>query len=957
MSSSTSNMDSPNNLNIDDVFKFMDLYYNRHGILYSHLYNSFNKFLDEDIKNFLETGEHVFFEKITKDKVIRYKFKYENVSIKEPTLDNEAEPMFPSDARNRGITYGAKVIARVLQIQEVIDIASDKKTERTIGHFEENIPIVTNLPIMVKSKFCSLNIHKGYDKSECEYDPGGYFIVGASGSEKVIIPQDRMCDNKPLVFLKKESGVEFYVAQVNSKSYKPHGLTQIISLKLKKDGNIHIRVPILNEVSVYILLRALGIETDKDIINYITSNEKDYEMIDLVRTGLEHCRNEKGQKIRTQQDAYDFLLSKLRVIKKYTETDQTLRNQQRKKHLETLLEHNFLPHMDNRKPIEKGYYVCYVVNKLLSKSLGRSKPDDRDSYLNKRVDLPGDLLMELFKQYYRKMMNECTKFFKKRNTSDDEPTNIINQIKPNIIEQGIKGALSTGAWPRRKGVAQVLQRLTYLQTICFLRRVDAPGGDASSLKLTSPRQLHPSSVGFLCCVTGDTEITMANGKKEQIKNMKNGDEIISIYKEDLRQEITEIQNYFSRMSEKLYKITTITGETLKCTHDHPILTSSRKMVDAELLSVGDEIIVINNNNEGGYDKYRIETNIYSIPIMSKEIIPNEMVYDFETKNPAHTLIANNIVTSNCVQTPEHAKIGLTKHLALIGSITVMQTSQLNIIKGFLRRKLMNLKDLPSKVLSYMSKVFLNGEWLGMIDKPVELENEIRENKLKGKFDPTMGIVHKLDEREIHIFSDTGRMYRPAIRVEDNKMMLTKKLINTTSINKMDKDKKITTWEEFMLKNPGVIEYIDMEEQPFLMVSESHEKLEKNRKIMEDSIKKVKNIKDFKVNTIENRYDDLMYARYSHCEFHPSFLLGEISTNTPFSDNNAGSRTLFNYAQTRQSMGIYISNYRDRLDISYILYHVQRPLVSTRTSKYTYTDVLPAGENAVVAIACYTGLMI
>jgi DNA-directed RNA polymerase II subunit RPB2 len=802
-------MESPNNLNIDDVYKFMDLYYNRHGILYSHLYNSFNKFLDEDVKNFLETGDHVFFEKITKDKVIRYKFKYENVSIKEPTLDNEAEPMFPSDARNRGITYGAKVIARVLQIQEIIDIASDKKEEKTIGHFEENIPIVTNLPIMVKSKFCSLNIHKGYDKSECEYDPGGYFIVGASGSEKVIIPQDRMCDNKPLVFLKKESGVEFYVAQVNSKSYKPHGLTQIISMKLKKDGNINIRVPILNEISVYILLRALGIETDKDIINYITSNEKDYEMIDLVRTGLEHCRNEKGQKIRTQQDAYDFLLSKLRVIKKYTETDQVLRNKQRKKHLESLLEHNFLPHMDNRKPIEKGYYVCYVINKLLSKSLGRSKPDDRDSYLNKRVDLPGELLMELFKQYYRKMMNECTKFFKKRNTSDDEPTNIINQIKPNIIEQGIKGALSTGAWPRRKGVAQVLQRLTYLQTICFLRRVDAPGGDASSLKLTSPRQLHPSSVGLLCPV----------------------------------------------------------------------------------------------------------------------------------------------------QTPEHAKIGLTKHLSLIGSITILQSSQINIIKTYLRRKLMNLKDLPSKVLSYMTKVFLNGEWLGMIDNPIELAKEIRENKLKSKFDPTIGIVHKLEDREIHIFNDGGRMYRPTIRVEDNTMLLTKKLINMTSINKMEKDKKITTWEEFMLKNPGVLEYIDMEEQPYFMIAESHEKLEKNRKIMEDSVKKVKNIKEFKVNTLDNRYDELMYAKYSHCEFHPSFLLGEISTNTPFSDNNAGSRTLFNYAQTRQSMGIYISNYRDRLDISYILYHVQRPLVSTRTSKYTYTDVLPAGENAVVAIACYTGLVI
>jgi len=54
------------------------------------------------------------------------------------------------------------------------------------------------------------------------------------------------------------------------------------------------------------------------------------------------------------------------------------------------------------------------------------------------------------------------------------------------------------------------------------------------------------------------------------------------------------------------------------------------------------------------------------------------------------------------------------------------------------------------------------------------------------------------------------------------------------------------------------------------------------------------------------------------------------------------------------MGIYTSNYRDRLDISYILYHTQRPLIMTRTAKFLYSDILPSGENAVVAIACYTG---
>jgi len=62
----------------------------------------------------------------------------------------------------------------------------------------------------------------------------------------------------------------------------------------------------------------------------------------------------------------------------------------------------------------------------------------------------------------------------------------------------------------------------------------------------------------------------------------------------------------------------------------------------------------------------------------------------------------------------------------------------------------------------------------------------------------------------------------------------------------------------------------------------------------------------------------------------------------------------NLVLKRQAMGIYTSNYRDRLDISYILYHPQRPLILTRTSKFMYADVLPSGENVVVAIACYTG---
>ena len=72
---------SDNNLNIDDIFRFMELYFNRAGIMYSHLYNSMNKFLDEDIKVFLENGDHTFFEKIDKNKIYKYKFKYEQYKL------------------------------------------------------------------------------------------------------------------------------------------------------------------------------------------------------------------------------------------------------------------------------------------------------------------------------------------------------------------------------------------------------------------------------------------------------------------------------------------------------------------------------------------------------------------------------------------------------------------------------------------------------------------------------------------------------------------------------------------------------------------------------------------------------------------------------------------------------------------------------------------------------------
>ena len=791
-------------LTTDQIFQMMELYFGRRYIMYSHMYNSFNKFIEDDIKNFLIEGDHTFFEKITKDQVIRYKFIFENITLRPPVIENTKETttyMFPTDARNRNLTYSSQLDATVSQIQEISDIFTKELVSRkVIGVPVPNTPIA-NIPIMVRSKYCTTNIMKGFDNTECEYDPGCYFIV--KGSEKVVISQERMIDNKPLVFKKKGPGTVAYYAQINSRSPKLNGIMQIIRVHLNNNGSLSLLVPILNEFPIMILFRALGIKSDRDIIDYIVPDKNDHDMLDMVIQAIRMATDEKGNAILDQEDAINYLTTKIRVLRKYSETDKDIRQKQKRKHLETLLANNFLPHITGGTTY-KVYYLGYIINKLLNCALGRNPPDDRDSYVNKRIDLVGTLLDMLFRQFFKKMLNECNKHWKKRNSSDENPTAIINQIRPNIIEQGLTAALLTGAWGTGKiGVAQVLQRLTYLQAIEFFRRIDSPSNDASSSKLTTPRHLHPTQNGMLC--------------------------------------------------------------------------------------------------------------------------PTE--------------------------TPEHAKVGLVKHLTLLGSITVATMTQLNIIKKLVDRRITRLSDVhPTQIMDY-ARVFINGDLYGACERPVTLYSELKNAKYNNSIEATVAIIYDDLMNEVRIYCDGGRLFRPVIRVIDNAPLLTSKLIDIISPNKTRSETMITSWDEFMQRNPGVIEYIDAEEQVYSMIAPTVENVSAMKTIMNKSAEMAKTNKTM---TIVNRYGDMTFVKYSHCEFHPSLLLGMIVTNIPFCNHNQGPRNIFQYAQGRQAMCVYISNYRFRMDTSYILYHPQKPLVNTRTGKFMYNDILSPGENAIVAIMCYTG---
>merc|ERR1711871_1091391 len=286
-----------------DIKYLQDLYFDQPNILFDHQLSSYHRFVDEIIYDELKHDDNIFYENVGKEYIYKYGFKFDNISIKPPMYENEDEIMYPHDARKRHMNYASKLVCKITQYQKIINIATGEETKVIIGSPESEVPI-GKIFIMVKSRFCSTNIKKDPEERECKYDPGGYFIV--NGNEKVIMSVEKMVANKILVFTKKDNTFAnklMYMCQINSKpSDNINANIQICNLKMKKDLSINLNMSQLTDVPLFIILRALGIESDMDIINWITYNVNDTEMINILRESLIKSRDTEDKKISTKED-------------------------------------------------------------------------------------------------------------------------------------------------------------------------------------------------------------------------------------------------------------------------------------------------------------------------------------------------------------------------------------------------------------------------------------------------------------------------------------------------------------------------------------------------------------------------------------------------------------------------------------------------------------------------------
>ena len=474
-----------------------------------------------------------------------------NPSLSRPTIlekDGSTKAMLPNDARLRNLTYAAPLTVDVHITAKTFAGDSGKMGTADGGrgrgdkmYLSETKRILSvnlgRVPVMVRSRYCMLSnpnhVPNGMD--ECRYDYGGYFII--NGSEKVVVSQDRIAENRTYVFLNNKATCYSHVAEIRSVQESRFGVPKTLTLKLASKPNqfgrsIKISIHhIKHDVPITILFRALGVESDRDIAMMIVRgswgcgsadlNHQEQLIVEQLAASFD-----EGSSIRTVQGARDYLASHLAASNHHynasvlgsfsgeRERDGSYKGpsqEQRVGALLSVLRKDLLPHV-GYDFLKKALYVGHMASRLIESFLGIRQLDDRDSYVNKRLDTPGVLMANLFRQYYGKTVKDMRSLVQKDINNGNwrasnklinvvGKSNIYKLIKPTTIEAGLKSSLATGNWGfktgrMRQGVAQVLNRLTYISAVSHLRKVNTPCDKSG--KLVQPRKLHATQWGMVC---------------------------------------------------------------------------------------------------------------------------------------------------------------------------------------------------------------------------------------------------------------------------------------------------------------------------------------------------------------------------------------------------------------------------------------------------------------------------
>ena len=828
-------------------WKIIDTYFtdNPNNLVAHHL-ESYNEFFNHGIHRiFRENNPIRFIEREEEGNALRNecllylggkegsKIYFGKPIIYDDESDRKAHYMFPNDARLRNMTYGTTIHYDVdvdfVYYEDGIKKESSITLEKIyLGRF----------PIMLQSDLCilhGLTREARFNMGECRNDFGGYFII--DGKEKVIVSQEKFANNMLYVRALKNDDLYSYSAEIRSVSEDASKQIRTTAVKMVapsasySNNQIVVLVPnVKKPVPLFILMRALGINSDKDIIRTcLLDMDKNQSFIDLFIPSI-HDAHE----IFNQETALNY-------IKTFTKRS-TISG------VMEILSDYFLPHIGELNLLEKAYFVGYMVYKLLRVFQKEEKPTDRDSFLFKRVELTGSLLYDLFREYYLIQKRDISLkidqeyYYHKGKYKDDTAIEISRKerissekqdknpvkyrgssfiglielnfkdfFKNRLIENGFRKAFK-GNWgseshTKRLGVVQDLNRLSWNTFISHLRKINLPL-DASA-KVVGPRHLNSSQWGYI----------------------------------------------------------------------------------------------------------------------------------------------------DPVDTPDGGNIGLHKHMAISTHIT-SGTSAAPLIRWLRANSPFKLiLECNPEYIYNSTKLFVNGNWIGVIDNPIELVNMLKLYRRNGVIPAFTSISFHYGANEIHIYTDAGRLTRPIYYIENGKESFQREeVIDSLGNGKI-------TWKELVsgLKEKSDVQF-SIKSNKMYDLHELYTQLEKDEEIVYKTLQKYKAVVEY-IDTSEEEsaliamyQDDVKKSKfYTHLEIDPSLIFGVMGNQIIYPEYNPFPRDAFSCGQSKQAVSVYHSNYQMRIDkMGVILNYGQIPLIKSRYLEYLNHEEQPYGVNAIVAIMSYTG---
>jgi DNA-directed RNA polymerase II subunit RPB2 len=440
--------------------------------------------------------------------------EFEKISVRKPTIFENSgaiHPMMPNDARLRNLTYAAPLNVDIKVTTTFIDHTRGGIRESKVRVFP-NVHL-GKIPIMVGSKYCLLQDQRHVDPKllgECAEDLGGYFII--MGGERAMISMERMSENRPFVFRNGRPGTrDREVVEIkcigpdNDQVPKSNAVRIVYHPKNNLLMMLRATLPrIKTDVPLWILFRALGVEADKDIIELILGPEGDTE--GAFENILEESVGE-ATSVSKKAEAIEWLAQHISAWSAKSQRQMVVTD---------ILAEELFPHIGGSgTEYEKACYLAHMTRKVLWVYAQRIPTDDRDAYPNKRVDIPGFLLADLFRKTYNnrnvKDMRACLSkeihggsWKATGNWAEIVNINNINKIaKPMILDVALKSSLATGNFgsgkiggPSKIGVSQVLNRLNFASAVSHLRRISTPIEKTG--KLILPRKLHNTQWGYIC---------------------------------------------------------------------------------------------------------------------------------------------------------------------------------------------------------------------------------------------------------------------------------------------------------------------------------------------------------------------------------------------------------------------------------------------------------------------------